>query len=372
MVYVLSVKSGKIFYSKVENVHFDKNLGMAEVTFEASMNFCKRYHPEEFEEFRNRNKPEDYPVFIDLEDLLTYIEGLKIYSILLETIRNQTIITPFEKGSLACFVYIQLLRGHAAMNSLLEWNAEIGKNKFEYFVLLKWALSNKRFLHKQIDPILLARWVFYRTPVDTFPLSDSPVLLKGESVMVRLSPRLLLEILPQPALDEISWDVKEGIDKHKLEEFRRRTIGNTFREIIFSNKELLEEWRQTEAFEKRVSIISNMKSYNARAVKEKTTGTVALKCFRQSKCRQKYPETKKTAWQETSTEIKIFTKGIFMSSYDTIIIGAGWNDLTPLRGASRSTPEGSREKGTRRVKNAPVFSRGLVEITQEPRYILRK
>ncbi|MEK6751404.1 MAG: hypothetical protein AABZ00_03980 [Chloroflexota bacterium] len=270
MVYALSVKSGNIFHSKVDNIHFEKNLGMAEITFEASINFYKRYHPQEFEEFRKRNKPEDYPVFIDLEDLLTQLEKSRVYkNILLETIRNQTIITPFEKGALACFVYIQLLRGHAAMSSLLEWNAEIGKDKFEYFVLLRWALSNKKFLHAQIDPILLTRWVFYRMPADTFPLSDSPILIKGESVMVTLSPRLLLEILPEHALDEISWDIKEGIDKHKLEEFRRRTIGNTFREIIFSNKELLEEWRQTEEFEKRVSVISNMKSYNARVVKEK-------------------------------------------------------------------------------------------------------
>lgn len=280
MVYVLNVKSDKILYSNVDSVHYDKNLGMAEITFEASMKFCERYHPQEFEEFRKRNRPEDYPVFIDLEDLLTQLEKSRVYkNALLETVKNQTVITPFEKGALACFIYTQLLRGHAAMNSLLEWNADIGRDKFEYFVLLKWALSNKKFLHSQIDPILLTKWVFYRTPIDTFPLSDSPILIKGESVMVTLSPRLLLEILPEPALDEISWDVREDIDNDKFEEFQRRTIGNTFREIIFSDKELLGNWRQTEIFEKRVSIINNMKSYNSRFINDKQQELWQLNTF---------------------------------------------------------------------------------------------
>jgi hypothetical protein len=97
--------------------------------------------------------------------------------------------------------------------------------------------------------------------------------------MVTLSPRLLLEILPEPALDEISWDVREDIDNDKFEEFQRRTIGNTFREIIFSDKELLGNWRQTEIFEKRVSIINNMKSYNSRFINDKQQELWQLNTF---------------------------------------------------------------------------------------------
>jgi hypothetical protein len=121
--------------------------------------------------------------------------------------------------------------------------------------------------------------VFYRTQTDTFPLSDSPVLVNDDSVMVTLSPRLLLEILPQPGLGEISWDVRDGIDNQKLEEFQKRTIGNTFREIIFSDKQTLKEWKQTEAFENRVETISNMKSYNTLVLKEKQRELWHLNAF---------------------------------------------------------------------------------------------
>lgn len=279
MVHALSVKSGNIFYSKVDNIHFDKNLGMAEITYESSLNFCRSYHPEKLEEFRKINKPKDYPVFIDLEDLLTHLERSHTYNTLLETIRNQTVVTPFEKSMLACWIYIQLLRGHAAMSSSLEWNVQIRIEKFEYFVLLKWALSDRNFLFKQIGSIALSHWVFYRTQTDTFPLSDSPVLVNDDSVIVTLSPRLLLEMLNRPGLGEISWDVKDGIDNQKLDEFQKRTIGNTFREIIFSDKQTLEAWKQTEAFENRVETVNNMKSYNTLVLKEKQRELWHLNAF---------------------------------------------------------------------------------------------
>lgn len=279
MVYALSVKSGNVFHSKVDNIHYDKNLGMAEITYEASLKFCKRYYPEKLEEFRKINSLKDYPVFIDLEDLLTHLEGSRTYIALLETIRNQTVVTPFEKSILACWVYEQLLRGHTAMSSSLEWNAQIGIEKFEYFVLLQWALSDSKFLFKQVGPIALSHWVFYRTRKDTFPLSDSPVLVNDESVMVTLSPSLLLEIFNQPGTGEISWDVKDEIGDQELDEFQKRTIGNSFREIIFSDKQLLEVWKQTDAFKNRVETISNMNSYNTRILKEKQRELWRLNAF---------------------------------------------------------------------------------------------
>lgn len=279
MVYVLNVKSDKILYSNVDSVHFDKNLGVAEITFEAMMKFCRQYRPEFFEEFQKINHPDSYPLSINLEDFLTHLEGSDTYSVLLETIRNQTVITPYEKSMLACWIYIQLLRGHAAMSASLEWNAQIGIDKFEYFVLLKWALSDRKFLAKQIVPIALSHWMFYRTQSDTFPLSDSPVLVNDDSVIVTLSPRLILEMYNQPGVGEISWDIKDGIDNQKLDEFQKRTIGNTFREIIFSDKQTLEEWKQTKAFKSRVKTMSNITSYNTLVLKEKQRELWNLNAF---------------------------------------------------------------------------------------------
>ena len=268
MVYALSVKSGKIFRTKVDNIHFDKYLGKAEITFEGAMKFCRRYWPDEYDEFKKVSSPNDYPIFIDLEELLTHLENLQMYLTLLEVARNQNIVTPFEKGILASFVYIQFLRNHAVMNSSLVGSAELGIDKFEYFVLLKWALSDKKFLYQKIGVIGQAPWVFYKTSEDTFPLTDSPILVNSSSVMVALSPRLLLEILHQPTFDTMGWTIREGVTETKLKEFRQRTIGNTFREIIFGNKNLLEEWQQSKLFRQRMVIVKNIREYNTIVLKE--------------------------------------------------------------------------------------------------------
>ena len=45
-------------------------------------------------------------------------------------------------------------------------------------------------------------------------------------------------------------------------EFRRRTIGNTFREIIFGDSQLLEYWQSTREFRDRVALMKDVKSYN--------------------------------------------------------------------------------------------------------------
>ncbi len=73
-VHALSVKSGRLLETTVENVHFDKNLGMAEITRESAEDFVKRHHPGKFEEFARTNATAEYPVFLDFEDILSGLE----------------------------------------------------------------------------------------------------------------------------------------------------------------------------------------------------------------------------------------------------------------------------------------------------------
>jgi len=79
--------------------------------------------------------------------------------------------------------------------------------------------------------------------------------------MVALSPRLLLEI----HLDrqELGCGHRNWIEGEKLAEFRETTINNTFKEIIFSDGKLLEEWRVDPEFQKRVERVRTMKDYNS-------------------------------------------------------------------------------------------------------------
>lgn len=50
-VHALSVKSNSIFTTKVENVHFDKRIGLIEITRADAEAFARRYHPDSYEEF---------------------------------------------------------------------------------------------------------------------------------------------------------------------------------------------------------------------------------------------------------------------------------------------------------------------------------
>src|SRR5206468_3911583 len=113
---------------------------------------------------------------------------------------------------------------------------------------VKAVLDDHDVLFQHVMTYALGYFKLYKLAKDTFPLNDSPVLLKPKSIMVALSPRLLLEI--DRTRNNIPHDccISNYIEHDKLEEFRRRTIANTFREIIFGTATLLEEWCSTKEF----------------------------------------------------------------------------------------------------------------------------
>ena len=278
MVYALSAKSSRIYSTTVDNVHYEKNIGTVEVTYEVAKKFCKRYRPDMFAEFLKSNRSSDYPVLLDVEDLLTFHEGITQYKEFIKVIKYRDVRSIPEKTNLAYGIFFQLLRSHAVMNAAIEWNEKLGGAKFEYFIILKWMLSDPNFMYQRLIPMINSNWMFYRTSNDRFPLTDSPVLINSNSIMIAFSPKLLLEIPSKPSDTQAVSFVKE-IDESKYEEFRKRTIGNTFREIIFGHKDLLDEWRTTDEFKERVSLIQKMGGYNILVAKEKGREIWRLNAF---------------------------------------------------------------------------------------------
>jgi len=261
-VCALSVKSGEIFHTTVDKIHYDKSLGVAEITREAAEDFACRHHPEYYQEFLRENADAEYPVFIDFEQILTEVEKMPPYQVLLEVAKRGRIRTPEEKAFLGCFVVLQLFRSHAIMNAMIEWHETLQRQKFEHFVTLKWLLGDREALFGLVQPIVACQWTLFATPSDSFPLCDSPVLVKPHSIMVALSPRLLLEIQPPFPAREDQWRVKKSIKRGKLTEFRRRTIGNTFREIVFGDSQFLAYWQSTCEFRDRVALLKDVRNYN--------------------------------------------------------------------------------------------------------------
>src|SRR6266542_1956250 len=93
VVYFLNVKSDTIYETKTEDAHYEKDLGLSEITYDAALDFCKRAHPEMYEDFRRNAKESDYPVYLDCEDILSTLEATPSYKAIPDVIKRQTIIS---------------------------------------------------------------------------------------------------------------------------------------------------------------------------------------------------------------------------------------------------------------------------------------
>ncbi|MEQ1845089.1 MAG: hypothetical protein ABL983_05860 [Nitrospira sp.] len=196
-------------------------------------------------------------LFMDFEDILQAVEQLPAYESLIEAARLGGISSPEHRGFLTCLLIIHAMRSHEMMQAMLDVTNSLGIAKWEYFWLLKNAWSDQALLVQATMPLACSRWTLYRTDIDRFPLCDSPVMIGEHTLMAVISPRLLLEVDLTLAGREDEWYVKEGISPSKFREFRRRAIKSSFKEIIFSNREELELWRNDPEFRSRVAMMSN-------------------------------------------------------------------------------------------------------------------
>jgi hypothetical protein len=262
-VHVLNFRANKVFEDKVENLHCDRGMGLAEITPEEAKEICKRRMPDEYEESCKQIDADGPGGYVAChENLFTLMEKQPFYETLVRVIRRGRILHSGEKGFLAVFLAFQHLRSHGAVNSMAEGMEAAGLTRFELFLDMRNALSDPQFLSELTDAMLLGEWQFYRTEKDEFPLTDSPLLLRPETKMIAISPRLLLEIKGSSPNKRDSYTFMGRLPPEKLDEFRCRTIANTFREIIFSSRERLEAWRLSTEFSIRRERIMNQKGYN--------------------------------------------------------------------------------------------------------------
>src|SRR5579875_1617986 len=194
VVYALSVKADKVFKTTCKDVHYDKHIGIADITAEAAKDFCRRHHPGKLQEFEEAMKEYPDDILIDFEEFFRGFEGLLPYQTLLKVIGTNTIAGAEDKTHLAHFVIWQNLRSHAIMNAMLELEGKAGIHKFESLLMLRWGLSDRDAMARLVWPLATSQWRLFHVDQDTFPLSDSAVSVNPGSLMVALSPRQLLEI----------------------------------------------------------------------------------------------------------------------------------------------------------------------------------
>lgn len=256
-VYVLNPQSGNIYPNRVKNVHLDRDLGVAKITQESMKDFCRRRFPTKYESFCQSLEKHPETIYMDFEDILTGMEGLAGYQSLMDTVITCAIRDVIHKGFLTCHIVMQAMRSHEMMNSMIKEMNSIGIPKWEYFWLLKNAWGNKDVLAGATIPLAFSRWILFVAENHTYPLCDSPVMIGEKTLMVVLSPRLLLEINLNERAPEDTWTVRKGINASKFREFRRRSIQNSFREIIFHDPNELKIWRNTREFKDRSRDLCN-------------------------------------------------------------------------------------------------------------------
>lgn len=260
LISALSVKSGHIFNQTTENVHFDKGLALAKLSKEDAAEISKKYGLNEGK-LNTVFSKSDGPLYIDFEPLFSLLESLPPYATLFKVAQSGEISSEQDKAWLASFIVIQNIRSHAVMNSMIELQEQIAQHKIEHFIFLKLLLADKSFLWRTIYPLMKYNWIIYSADDDTFPLCDSPILVQPQSILAPLSPRLLLEIQQTVIPRKNRLFAQYKIKEKKLKEYRRRTIGNTFREII-GPKNVLLEWQNAPEFKERVSLLKRESNYN--------------------------------------------------------------------------------------------------------------
>jgi hypothetical protein len=262
-VFTLNIHADKVCLTKVDNVHFQKDLGVAEITPESMKRYYERFYPEQLDEFCKYLESHPDSVCIDFEDILTGLEKIGGYDSIIDSIINAGLTSVEHKGFLSIVLIYQAMRSFEMMTFMVESASKKGIDKWEYFVNLKNAWANPQLLARAVTPLAQGKWTFYRTKTHKFPICDSPILINQNSVMAILSPKLLLEIDLTIQKAEDYWEIKEGIHFSKYREFCRRTINNTFHDILFHDADLLEQWRRLPDYKIRHRVVNNREDMKA-------------------------------------------------------------------------------------------------------------
>jgi hypothetical protein len=131
--------------------------------------------------------------------------------------------------------------------------------KFELFFNLKNTLSDRQAIFNLIIPILSSRWTLYSLKKYRLPLSDNPILIRRLNIMMALAPDIMIEVeLSKKVPLETICSIKKEISIFKYIEFKKRTVENSSREIIFGEKSLLEKWQKSIFYKEHLNAIARL------------------------------------------------------------------------------------------------------------------
>lgn len=259
VVYCLNLKSNSILKLKVRNVFFEKNAGIARISKQEMLEYCKTNFPENLDNLSKYFEENSSDVFFNFEVIFSDIENVIRNSI--ETaIKTKNVRTLSEKTYLSYFIFFQIMRNHNLMRIFDDYFKSKAKKKYEMFFNLQQTLSDRQAIFNLILPILSSKWTMYCLNKFKLPLSDNPVLIRPLNIMIALAPDIMIEVeLTKPVPIESLCTIKRGLPLNKYFDFKKRTIENSSREIIFGEKNLLEKWHKSTIYNKHLDTISRLK-----------------------------------------------------------------------------------------------------------------
>ena len=265
----LEINSNKAIINKAGNIHYEKNLGIAEIKPDKAKEFCNRYFPEKYESFVKEMEEHPETLLIDFENHFTGLEGLPMYSVLMKTIQTRKVETLEEKTWLALFLLKHRLRSHIFINAMTEFYKKLGIEKFELFWLLKWTIADPNFQLKETLEIVNSKWTIYTTRNKIFPLSDNPIIITKDKIIATFSPDMVLFVDRRRTKSGSKIVTFKGsISWFKYRTYKKLTIAHTTKGLIFHDNDLLESWRKSEWWNQRREFLSKNRDFNKLMVKD--------------------------------------------------------------------------------------------------------
>ncbi|WP_458626470.1 hypothetical protein [Winogradskyella sp. PC D3.3] len=257
-LFVLNLKSDKIYTDVTKNVFYKKKLGLATITKEGALGFTKRSFPEELKSIEERYEKDDSEMTIDFENYFTMMEeSFKFH--LEELITENKPVTDHEKAHLTFFILFQALRNPNSLDDMTNIFKTNGMEKFELFVSIRNKISTPIGLAELTAPFSVPTWNIYKLDKNIFPLGDNPILAKNGHLMVAISPNIMLELDMKEKCKKVNpVFIKTRIPYFKKKEFIKRTILNSSKKIIFGEEKMLEQIKKSRTYKKHLKLINNV------------------------------------------------------------------------------------------------------------------
>ena len=250
ILHYLDIHSNKHLLAKAENIHYEKNLGLAELPKDKVLEFCRRHHPDRLDEVTQDFKNYEGDYIIDFENLFSTFERVPIYDNVLECAKTGIIKDDEHKAWVSMFLTHHVLRSPQYLDALIERNKNRGIEKFETLITLKWSLQEKVFLTKEIISVYKRQWTIYKIDSMPLPLSDFPIIATRGSVFAPLGPDVLLFVTSQDA-HGVGISYERRIPDQIMKEFLRTTIFRINKGLVFSDEQYLLKCKESQWWKKR-------------------------------------------------------------------------------------------------------------------------